>query len=178
VVVVVPGATERLTFFDAYAPGYVWIEARSGDIWVHHERVTPQPRALMTVPADELDPEDPTATIVGRIDANANPEALARFVVEGVLPREVYRRLNPVVVEERGRQAFFCFELDLTRLAIRLDLDRPVVWTARRTLADEVRAVVEWRWEMTDDPEERAILDDTRAEILNALADEGEEIGR
>jgi predicted phosphodiesterase len=178
VTVVVPGATERLTFFDAYAPGFAWIAAGPGGIGVRHVPVTPQPRALVTVPADVLDPEDPTATIVARIQALANPAALARFVVEGVLPREVYRRLNTVVVEERGRQAFFSFDLDLTRLAIRVDLDRPVVWTARRTLADEVRAVVEWQWELANDPEERAILDDTQTELLNALAEEGEEIGR
>ncbi|HLH72902.1 MAG TPA: metallophosphoesterase [Chloroflexota bacterium] len=178
VVVVIPGATERLTFFDTYAPGYAWIEAGPEGIKVRHERLRTQPRVFVNLPADELDPENPTDSIVTRISKSANPDALARFVIKGVLPREVYRRLNPVVVEERGRQAFFSFELDLTCLKVRLDRAPEIVWTPRRTLADEVRAVVEWYRESTDDPDERAILDDTRKQILDALANEGEEISR
>jgi DNA repair exonuclease SbcCD nuclease subunit len=178
VTVVVPGATERFTFGDTYTPGYSRIEAAAGDIVAHHRPLAPQPRALLTLPADVLDPEDPTALIVDCIGASANPDAMARLAVEGVLPREVYRRLNPIVVEEHGRRAFFSFELDLTRLAIRFDLSREVLWTPRRTMADEVRAVVTWQREAATDLDELSILDDVQAALLDALADEGEEIGR
>ena len=178
VTVVIPGATERLTFGDSYVPGYAWIEAESSRILARHEALSPQPRVLLIVSAAELDPDDPTASIVAGVGARADPDAMARLVVEGVLPREVYRRLNPVVVEEHGRRAFFSFELDLTRLGVRLDLSREVVWTPRRTMADEVRSVVEWQWQAAMDPEGRAILCEVEAELLSALADEGEDIGR
>lgn len=177
VTVVIPGATERLTFGDAYDPSYAWIQAEPGHVVVHREALTSQPRVLLTLAVDALDPEDPTAAIVDHIDASANPDAMARVVVEGILPREVYRRLNPVVIEEHGRHAFFSFELDLTRLAVRLDLARELVWTPRRTMADDVRVVVEWRRDLATDTEERALLDDVQAELLDVLADEGEEIG-
>ncbi len=174
VTVVVPGATERLTFGDAYEPGYALIEAAAGEITVRHLTIPPQRRVQLNLLADELDPADPTESIVSRIAAAANADALARVVVEGTLPREVYRRLNPVVVEEHGRSAFFSFELDLTHLAVRLDLPREIIWTARRTMAEEVRAVVGRQQQETDDPAERALLDDTQAALLAALSEEGE----
>jgi DNA repair exonuclease SbcCD nuclease subunit len=178
VTVVIPGATERLTFGDAYSPGYAWIEAEPGHVTALHEPVTPQPRLLLTLPADALDPDDPTGWVLAQISPRADSDALARVAIEGALPREVYRRLNPALLEEHGRRAFFAFDLDLTRLALQLDRSRDIFWTPRRTAADEVRAVVASLCDETSDPEERAILDDARAEILDALADEGEEIDR
>ena len=60
VTVVIPGATERLTFGDAYDPGYAWLQADPGRVVAHHEPLTPQPRVVLTVPADALNPDDPT----------------------------------------------------------------------------------------------------------------------
>lgn len=178
VTVVLPGATERLTFGDAYAPGFAWIEAEPGHLDVRHVALTPQPRVQVVLSAADLDPVNPTGSVLSAIEARANEDALAQVVLEGVLPREAYRRLNAAKIEELGRRAFFSFELDLTQLAVRLDPGRDIAWTPRRSLADAVRAVVEEHWEATPDPDERAILDDTRAALLNALADEGEEIQR
>ena len=172
--VVIPGSTEQFEFGELGSPGYSLIEIGPGSIAVRHEEIPAQRRVDVTLAATGLDPDDPTGTIVERLRRDADPDALARFAVRGMVPRDVYRRLNPVSIEDVGRRSFFAYDLDLSEMSVQLGLNRNLLWTPRRTMADEVRAVIDYELPLATDSAEQDLLISTKEALLEALAAEGE----
>jgi DNA repair exonuclease SbcCD nuclease subunit len=175
--VVVPGATEHFTFNENWTPGFAWIEFDGSQVQVRHEALTPQPRCNLTLAAADVG-DDPTGAALALVRAHANSDTIARLAVTGVLRREQYRRLNAAVIEDAGRRSYFAFELDLRDLRVQFDTGENRSWAPRRTMAEEVRAVIEEDLARTRDPAERALLERTRDELLAALLAEGEEAAR
>lgn len=174
VAVVVPGATEHLAFDEAFTPGFAWIRASRQGATMEHVPLDPQRRLNVRVATEGLDASDPTGDLIGRIDACADSDAIARLTVEGALPRDVYRRVNTAAIEEYGRGAFFSFDLDLARLLVRLQLDGGGEWAPRRTMSEEVRGVIASQRRALDHGSDATLLDDVEREILGALVEDGE----
>ena len=170
--VVIPGSTEWMDYGDlgAVKPGFAVIEARSRtDVMVRHETVPPQPRAEVVIQASELESDDPTEVILARLAPESDPDKLVRLVIDGVISRDAYMRLNLTTIEDHARRLFFFFETDLTRLAVRSSMDGRVMGPPRRSIRDEVNAVVSHYLMQTVDPAEREVLEATRQELLSAL---------
>lgn len=170
--VVIPGSTEWMDYGDlgAVKPGFSVIEAHSqADVVVRHESVLPQPRAEVISQASELESGDPTEIILARLAPESDPDKLVRLVIDGVISRDVYTRLNLTTIEDHARRLFFFFETDLTRLAVRFNIDGTVMGAPRRSIRDEVNAVVSHYLTQTVDQTERKVLEATRQELLSAL---------
>jgi exonuclease SbcD len=170
--VVIPGSTEWMDYGDlgVVKPGFAVIEARSrAEVTVRHEDVPPQPRAEVVVQASELESGDPTEIILARLAPESDPDKLVRLAIDGVIARDVYTRLNLTTVEDHARRLFFFFETDLTRLAVRFSMAGRVTGSPRRSIRDEVNAVVSHYVTQTVDPTERKVLEATRQGLLSTL---------
>ena len=184
--VIVPGSTERMTFGEmGIRPGFAIVELPPhGPPSVTWRAIAAQPRAVLDIPATELAPErlgglrpdadDPTATIVRRLDAMADPDAMVVLRVYGAVPREVLDDLDLAEVQATGARLFFSFDLDATAL-VPADPGMAVAPAgARRTAIEEVRATID-SMGIGAGPEELATLEDAWSRILPLLGglDEG-----
>lgn len=169
--VVAPGSTEWMDYGDVglVEPGFAVIDAHRDGLVVRHECVPPQPRCELVIPAGDLASDAPTETILERLTAEADPDKLARLVIDGVLSRDVYMRLNFTAIEDHARQLFFFFEADLTRLAIRFGTIGRIVAAPRRSVRDEVDAEVSRRLMQAENLAERELLEATKRELMSAL---------
>lgn len=170
--VIIPGSTEWMDYGDlgVVKPGFAVIEARSrAEVTVRHEDVPPQPRAEVVVQASELESGDPTEIILARLAPESDPDKLVRLAIDGVISRDAYIRLNLTTVEDHARRLFFFFETDLTRLAVRFSMAGRVTGSPRRSIRDEVNAIVSHYVTQTVDTTERKLLEATRQELLSTL---------
>jgi len=119
--VVVPGATERMTFGDDEGePGFVFLELdAAGRVrQLQHVAVPAQPRREAVVRAEDLDEEDPSASLLARIEPLCDPEALVRVRLVGLMGRRGYHALDLPRAHQYGQQRCFFFDLDATGLAL------------------------------------------------------------
>lgn len=169
--IVIPGATEWMDYDDCdIQPGFAVIDIRSRtDITVTHRAISPQPRAKIVIHAYELEADDPTEIVLSRLELETDPDKLVRLVIEGMIPRATYQKLNLTTIEDRARRLFFFFELDLSHLIVQFSQDGRVVSAPRRSIHDEINAVVDHFLAQASDQDEQEILQATRRELLSAL---------
>lgn len=171
--IVIPGATEWMDYDDCdMQPGFAIIDIRSRtDIAITHKAITPQPRAEIVIHAHELEADDPTEIILSRLRPESNPDKLVRLVIEGMITRATYQKLNLTTIEDQARRLFFFFELALGHLTIQPGQDGRVISAPRRSVHDEINAVVDHYLAQTTDQAEREVLQATRRELLSALGE-------
>jgi exonuclease SbcD len=169
--VVIPGATEWMDFGDVKSsPGFGEIEIdEAGIVAVRHIPIEPQPRAAIELKASELDPEDPTATIVMRLEQEASKDKLARLRIEGTLTRTTYAKLNLAVIEDRARDLFFFCDVELTGLRVQYDNGAVRGSSIRRSVKDEIDHVVQSLVDLTSDDAERDHWEATRVALQAEL---------
>ncbi len=168
--IVIPGATEWMDYDNCdMHPGFAAIDIRSRtDIAITHKVITPQPRTKIVIHAHELEPDDPTEIVLSRLRPESNPDKLVRLIIKGVIPRATYQKLNLTTIEDQARRLFFFFELDLGHLTVQFSQDGRVVSTPRRSIRDEINAVVDHLTQTTDQAKHE-VLQATRRELLSAL---------
>lgn len=132
--VVVAGATERMEFgAQAGEPGFVWAELTAeGARGVEHIRTQAQPRAEITLSADQLWPANTPAAddeeaggasaalaiIRLALEEACTPETMARLRLTGALSRERYHQLALRDVIALGQQIAFSLDVDTTGLTL------------------------------------------------------------
>ena len=160
--VLVPGATEWMTFGEMSGkPGFWIMELRAdGTRSLQRKPITPQARVTLEVTGVELQPvglgglrpdvETPTEVLLDRIASRENPDALATMRIHGPVAREVYEGLNLSAVHEAGVKGFFTFDLDASGLMPE-GIAVPGVSLERRSQAEEIAATVDtMRGQATD----------------------------
>ena len=170
--VVIPGATEWMDFGDAKSPkpGFAEIEVNeSGNVSVQHIMIEPQPRTEIEVKAKDLNPEDPTSTVIECLEHEADKDKLARLSIQGTLTRLTYAKLNLGMIEERARDLFFFCDLDLTNMRVQYDNGAVRGISIRRSAKDEINHVVDSLLRLATDDIEREYLEDTRRALQAEL---------
>ncbi len=152
--VLVPGATEWMTFGEMTGtPGFWVLELRAdGTRSLERRSITPQARVTLEVTGVELQPislgglrpdaEAPTEVLQNRIASRQNPDAIATMRIHGPVAREVYEALNLSAVQEAGAKGFFTFDLDASGLMPE-GIAVAGVSLVRRSQAEEIGATVE-----------------------------------
>jgi exonuclease SbcD len=169
--IVIPGATEWMDYDDCdMQPGFAIVDIRSRtDITIAHKAITPQPRAKIVIHAHELGADDPTGIILSRLKPESDPDKLVRLVIDGKISRATYQKLNLTTIEDEARRLFFFFELDLSHLTVQFSQDGRGVSAPRRSIHDEINAVVDHFLTQASNQAEGEILQATRRELLSAL---------
>jgi hypothetical protein len=167
--VVIPGATERLTFGERHTPGFVYIELTPGGVErLEHISVPCQPRRDLALHTWTLQAEgdDLCAAALRHIEAAAAPDLLLRVRLSGPIRREDYRALDLRRLWECGMERAFACEIDTSGLVIEdalgLRMAGGVRVSQREALETSARALMDG----TDDPAERALLAEALAAVL------------
>lgn len=174
--VVVPGATERMTFGERdAAPGFVYLELVPGGVErLEHCPVPSQARHERSVDPATLDGDDVAAALLRQIEPLCHPEALVRVKLVGAVSRATYHALDLAGARDFGAARCALFDLHADGLALAddgwvatADADAGGVRLAPRdelaACADELLAAA--------DPAEHDLLLATRAAVLAAYDD-------
>jgi len=170
--VVIPGATEWMDFGDAKStkPGFAEIEiSQSQEISVRHIIIEPQSRAEIVLKTEDIDPEDPTSTVIAHLKQEADKEKLARLRIEGILTRAAYAKLNLGMVEDHARDLFFFCDFDLTNMRVQYNNGAVRGPSIRRSAKDEINHVVDDFLKLASEDIEREYLEDTRRALQAEL---------
>jgi len=167
--VVVPGATERMTFGESgETPGFVYLELVPGGVErLDHQPVATQPRREAAVRVDALEGDDLAAALRRRIEPVCQADALVRVKLVGAVPREAYHALDLAGARDFGaaRCAYFDLHTEGLSLAEEQALAADGVRLAPR---DELEACADELLAAAADPAERDLLLATRAAVLAA----------
>ena len=164
--VVIPGATERLTFGQDETSGFVYIEATKGGIEkLEYIPLESQPREELVVRTPELDPEEPTASILRRLEPISHPDKMVKLRLEGPLLRDVYHRLDFGRLREWGMSHNFFFDVDCTVLKLEDEHHRSGARGARISLLEELLFTADRCIAEAGDEEERELLVESKLAI-------------
>ncbi|MBI5649712.1 MAG: DNA repair exonuclease [Chloroflexi bacterium] len=112
--VIVPGATERMTFGEiGERPGFYYLELDGKTpIKMLHQSVEPQPMRREIIRTTDLPADAPTEFVFDQLNAWADAEQMLQLRIEGPLAREAYHKLRFFDIWRRGNELNFYFDLD------------------------------------------------------------------
>ena len=166
--VVVPGATERMTFGEEGSlPGFVYLELEPGlPSSVRHVPVESQPRRQLVLASEELG-EEPFETALERLEGICARDALVKVKLQGPITRKRYHDLRMRELAEFGAARCFFLDLDTTGLFVEDDLPRLVLRTGRLSPREELIRYGEEVAATAGTPWERELIDEAMAAILS-----------
>jgi exonuclease SbcD len=166
--VIVPGATERMTFGEQEArPGFVYLELEAGrTVELRHVPVECQPRQQLEIHTRDIADGDPAELVIDRLRGVCDREAMVRVILQGPISRQRYHDLKLRELAAYGSAHSFFFDLDTTGLYVE-DEQRPAVAGGiRLSQRDELIRFARESWEAADSPEERALIEEALTVVL------------
>ncbi len=171
--VVIPGATERMTFGEiGEKTGFYYAELDGKDaVKLSHQNIEPQAMRREIIRTTDLPDETPTEYVFDQLRTWQDAEQMLQLRIEGPLKREVYHRLKFFDIWRLGNELNFYFDLD--RAAVTLKSEDATgagggeIVSARREIervADELAA--------QRDDDERALIEEARALVLRKMGRE------
>jgi exonuclease SbcD len=112
--VIIPGATERMTFgeIDERA-GFYYVELAGRDaVKLQHQPIEPQPMRREIIRTTDLPDDAPTEYVFDKLHEWADTEQMMQLRIEGPLEREVYHHLKFFDIWRLGNELNFYFDLD------------------------------------------------------------------
>lgn len=170
--VIFPGPTERLGFGEMDVRcGFARldIDPRTKELVVKHIHLDPQPMKRETVRAADVDPAAPTEWIAERLRAVSAPDLILQLRIEGLLDREAYQRLRPRDLLLIGNELNFYFDLDRRGLVVHDGSEAAAARAGSERISPraEIALVADAFMAETEDAEERAVLAEARALLLD-----------
>jgi DNA repair exonuclease SbcCD nuclease subunit len=164
--VLIPGATERLTFGEVdNITGFWYLELEGDHLRTRYINLEPQPMRRLEVRTPELPHDDPTGYLMERIKEVSHPQLLLQLRLEGPLPREVYHRLRFFELWRLGNELNFFFDLD-KRVQIEAELPEITGPRVGRISAKEEIGRVASELLREASPEEREIIIEAKRMLL------------
>lgn len=167
--VVVPGATERMTFGELAArPGFAYLEMEPGRApEIRHVPGKSQPRRQLTILSSELATGDPAEAVKARLEAVCDHDAMVRLSMEGPITRQRYHDLRLREVAEFGATRCFFLDLDTSGLYVDDDLPRAAARSGRLSPREELLRFGEEARESAATVEEQGLTDEAMQAILS-----------
>ena len=171
--VVIPGATERMTFGEiGDKTGFYYAELDGTDaIKLLHQSVEPQPMRREIIRTTDLPDETPTEYVFDQLRTWQDAEQMLQLHIEGPLKREVYHRLKFFDIWRLGNELNFYFDLDRASVTLKSEDANGAgggeIVSARREIervADELAA--------QRDGDERALIEEAREMVMRKMGKE------
>ncbi|MCX7838181.1 MAG: DNA repair exonuclease [Anaerolineae bacterium] len=169
--VIIPGATERMTFGEVdESVGFYYAELEGKHaVKLQHQRIEPQPMRRETIRTTDLPNDTPTEYIFERLRAWADPEQLMQLHLEGPLAREVYHRLKFFDIWRLGNELNFYFDLDRAQVELKSnDTQGTVGGGAVISLREEIASVAQELAQRVG--EDDALIQAAKEKVLAQLA--------
>ena len=165
--VVVPGATERMTFAEMDGrPGFVYLEAEPGRlVTLRQVAVECQPREQLVIPTSELG-ESPAEEVKARMEAVCRRDAMVRVSLEGPISRRCYHDLRLRELAEYGAARCFFLDLDTTGLHVEDARQPSAARGGRLSQREELARFARERWEAATSRQERDLIEEATRAIL------------
>lgn len=167
--VLVPGATEKMTFDpNEKEPGFIYAEISPGGIeHLQHVPLPYQPRQEVTFRTTELDPQEPFASILRRLEPIVARDTMLKVRLEGPISREGYHALQLRQLHEFAAAGFFSFDLDTAELCLGDEFQRSAERGVRFSQQEEIALVAAELYGQCPDEGERDLILAARDEILS-----------
>lgn len=167
-VVIVPGATERMTFAELEnRPGFVYLEVEPGRMSTFRRvEVECQPRRQVVIPTSELGGDDPAEAVRARLEEVCDRGAMVRVALEGPITRQRYHALRLRELVEYGAGRSFFFDLDTTGLYVEDELGRAEARSGRLSQREELIRYARGCLEAAGTEEERSLIEEATRLIL------------
>jgi DNA repair exonuclease SbcCD nuclease subunit len=168
--VLVPGATEQMTFGERGEPGFWLVELSDGGVErLEHLTVPCQPRRQLHLrPLDLVDEgDDLCANLLRRIEPECQADLLLRLHLEGPITREGYRALDLRRLHQIAAERTFSFDVSTAELYVQDELGQRPTGGVRISQREELTACTDELLAATDDPVERELLEATRRALLS-----------
>lgn len=169
--VLIPGATERLTFGELKnEPGFYYLEFDGKTPRkIQRKTITPQKMRRHEIRCGNLPADNPTDYIFEEIRAVSDGDQLVQLRIEGILDRDAYHQLKFFEVWRLGNELNFYFDLDKSQIEIRArhaDDYGNVVPDERVDVENEITRVADELIDSAETDDERQTIQDARARIL------------
>jgi exonuclease SbcD len=170
--VIIPGATERMTFGEVgEKPGFYYAELDGKNaVKLAHQSLEPQPMRREIIRTTDLPDETPTEYIFEQLRAWANAEQMLQLRIEGPLRREVYHRLKFFDLWRLGNELNFYFDLDRADVKLKGEEANGAggeIVSARREIAQVADELAAQR-----DGDERALIEEARELVMGRMGKE------
>jgi len=171
--ILVPGATERMTFGEiGERPGFSYVELDGKTpIKMVHEEIESQPMRRETIRTTDLPDETPTEHIAEKIRAWADAEQMMQLRLEGPVAREVYHRLKFFDLWRLGSELNFFFDLDRAAVTLRGGNANEVSGGEIVSVRHEVARVAE-ELAAAREGDDRALYEEARAWVMQRIGRE------
>lgn len=170
--VLIPGATERLTFGELNnEPGFYYLELEGKTPRkLQRKTIAPQAMRRHEIRCGNLPADDPTEYIFAELRGVSDPDQLLQLRLEGILDRDAYHKLKFFDIWRLGNELNFYFDLDKSKIEIRArDADSfgGVVPEERVDVERELGRVADELLDAAENDDERLTIQDARARVVN-----------
>lgn len=169
--VLIPGATERLTFGEIKnEPGFYYLEL-DGKRPVHLTRklIEPQPMKRHELRCGNLPADAPTDYVYEEIRGVSDKDQLLQLQMGGILDREAYHKLKFFDIWRQGSELNFYFDLDKSEVEIRANDE------AGNTPAEEhvdvereLERVADELFDLAESDDDRLVIQEAREQVVNS----------
>lgn len=170
--VLIPGATERLTFGEIKnEPGFYYLELDAKrPVKLTRKLIEPQAMRRHELRCGNLPAENPTAYVFEEIRGISHNDQLVQLRMEGILERSAYHNLKFFDIWRLGTELNFYFDLDKSQIELRANADNgggSVVPEERVDVERELDRVADDLFDSADTDDERILIQDARARVLD-----------
>jgi len=170
--VLIPGATERLTFGELKnEPGFYYLELEGKTPRkLRRETIAPQAMRRHEIRCGNLPADDPTEYIFQEIRAISDPDQLLQLRLEGILDRDAYHKIKFFDLWRLGNELNFYFDLDKSQIEIRArdaDADSQVAPAEHVDIERELARVADELLAQAQDDDARLTIQEAHARIVN-----------
>ena len=170
--VLIPGATERLTFGEIKnEPGFYYLELDGKrPVKVTRKLIEPQAMRRHELRCGNLPAEIPLSTSLKKFAASVTKDQLVQLRMEGILDRDAYHKLKFFDIWRLGTELNFYFDLDKSQVELRAHSDDDngnVVPEERVDVERELERVADDMFDTAESDDERALIQDARARVVN-----------
>ncbi len=177
--VLIPGATERMTFGEIKnEPGFYYLELDGKrPVRMTRKLIEPQPMRRHDLRCGNLPAENPTDYTFEEIRGISGKEQLLQLHMDGILDRESYHKLKFFDIWRLGNELNFYFDLDKSEVEIRARGDDEmgnVVPEERVDVERELERVADELFDAAETDKDRVLIQEARAQVINSYRRENE----
>lgn len=170
--VLIPGATERLTFGELKnEPGFYYLELEGKTPRkLQRKTIAPQSMRRHEILCGNLPADDPTEYVFAEIRGVSEQEQLLQLRLEGILDRDAYHKLKFFDIWRLGNELNFYFDLDKSGVEIRArgaDEYGNIVPEERVDVERELERVADDLFDAAENDDERMTIQEARAHVVN-----------
>ncbi|MCX7845735.1 MAG: metallophosphoesterase [Dictyoglomaceae bacterium] len=118
-ILIIPGATEKINFGEEKNDtGFYFIRLEGRKIFKEYIKVNSQPMKTIEIRTGEISNDNPTESILTRIEKESFKEQLLKCKIIGPLPLSLYQKISFNKINKMGNEWNFFFDLDTQNLYI------------------------------------------------------------